>query len=223
MRAMILAAGRGERMRPLTDNTPKPLLRVGGQALIEYHLYALAKAGVQDVVINYSWLGEKLVNALGKGDRYNINIQYSAEPGQPLETAGGIIQALPLLGDDPFIVVNGDIWTDYNFATLPESLTSDAYLVLVKNPQHHPKGDFAIDENHYLLDRPEYTFSGISVFTPRFFTMLDRRVVPLAPLLRAAIVKKKIKGELYTGQWWDVGTPERLIELDQYIKSEKKN
>jgi len=223
MRAMILAAGRGERMRPLTDTRPKPLLQAGGQALIEYHLYALAAAGVTDVVINHSWLGEQLVSDLGAGDRYGVSIHYSAEPGQPLETAGGIMQALPLLGESPFIVVNADIWTDYDFSALPASLKADAHLVLVNNPEHHPQGDFTIDENNYVLDKPEYTFSGISVFTPQFFTVLDKGVIPLAPLLRNAMAQGRVTGELYKGQWWDIGTAERLAELDQYIKSAKKS
>lgn len=232
MRAMILAAGRGERMRPLTDSRPKPLLQAGGQALIEYHLQALATVGVSDIVINHSWLGEQLVSELGNGARYGVNIHYSEEPGQPLETAGGIIQALPILGEAPFIVVNGDIWTDYDYSALPTSLNADAHLVLVNNPEHHPQGDFAIDENNYLRDKPEYTFSGISVFTPEFFTKFNKRVspqvpqipqIPLAPLLRDAMAQGRVTGELYTGQWWDVGTAERLAALDQHIRANKKN
>jgi len=222
MRAMILAAGRGERMRPLTDSIPKPLLEVGGQCLIEYHLDALCKAGVSQVVINHSWLGEQLVAKLGDGKRYGVSIVYSAEPAQPLETAGGIKKALPLLGTEPFIVVNGDIWTDFDFSILPETLATEAHLVLVENPDHHPQGDFSLGENKFLDNTPVFTFSGISVFSPDFFNRLDEGVLPLAPLLRKAIEERKVSGELFTGEWWDVGTPERLAELDTYIRANKK-
>lgn len=221
MRAMILAAGRGERMRPLTDTIPKPLLEAGGRALIEYHLEALSRAGVAEVVINHSWLGEKLVEKLGNGKKYNISISYSAEPGQALETAGGIKKALPLLGTEPFIVINGDIWTDFDFTTLPHALEAEAHLVLVNNPPHHPQGDFGLGENKLLINTPQYTFSGISVFSPAFFNRLEEGILPLAPLLREAIADSRVSGELYAGQWWDVGTPERLAELDQFIKQEK--
>lgn len=222
MRAMILAAGRGERMRPLTDSIPKPLLEVGGNCLIEYHLDALHRAGVTQVVINHSWLGEQLVAKLGDGKRYGVSISYSAEPGQALETAGGIKRALPLLGDKPFIVVNGDIWTDFDFAKLPETLTTEAHLVLVKNPEHHPRGDFNLAEYNLLDNTPVFTFSGISVFSPDFFNRLDEGVLPLAPLLRNAIDEQKVSGELFSGDWWDVGTPERLAELDRHIRENKK-
>jgi len=222
MRAMILAAGRGERMRPLTDSIPKPLLEVGGQCLIEYHLDALHRAGVTRVIINHSWLGEQLVDKLGDGNRYGVSISYSAEPGHPLETAGGIKRALPLLGDKPFIVVNGDIWTDFDFSKLPGILTTEAHLVLVKNPDHHPKGDFNLIEHNLLDNTPVFTFSGISVFSPDFFNRLDEGVLPLAPLLRNAIDEQKVSGEFYAGDWWDVGTPERLAELDSYIRENKK-
>lgn len=223
MRAMILAAGRGERIRPLTDHTPKPLLKAGGQALIEYHLYALASAGISHIVINHSWLGEQLRQYLGDGKKYGVNIQYSAEPGQALETAGGIVKALPKLGDGPFIVVNADIWTDYNFADLTGTLRADAHIVLVKNPVHNPEGDFTLAENNLVIDQPMYTFSGISVFRPEFFTMLKEEVSPLAPLLRQAMMKGRVTGECYMGQWWDVGTAERLTELDHYLNTQKKN
>lgn len=218
MRAMILAAGRGERMRPLTDTTPKPLLQVGDQCLIEYHLQALRRAGVNRVVINVSWLGEQLVEKLGDGEKYDLSITYSAEPGQPLETAGGIKKALPLLGDAPFIVVNGDIWTDFDFSTLPTRPVTNAHLVLVNNPDHNPQGDFGLLTDHLLSNQPAYTFSGISVFSPEFFRQQKDGILPLAPLLRAAITAQQVSGELYTGQWWDVGTPERLQELDRYIR-----
>ena len=222
MRAMILAAGRGERMRPLTDSIPKPLLEVGGQCLIEYHLDALCRAGVSHVVINHSWLGEQLVAKLGDGKRYGVSIVYSAEPGQPLETAGGIKKALPLLGTEPFVVINGDIWTDFDFSNLPETLATEAHLVLVENPDHHPQGDFSLGQDKFLDNTPVFTFSGISVFSPDFFNRLDEGVLPLAPLLRKAIEERKVSGELFTGEWWDVGTPERLAELDKYIRANKK-
>jgi MurNAc alpha-1-phosphate uridylyltransferase len=223
MRAMILAAGRGERMRPLTDTIPKPLLEVGGQCLIEYHLQALRAAGVTQVVINVSWLGEQLVEKLGDGQKYDLGITYSAEPGRALETAGGIKKALPLLGDAPFIVVNGDIWTDFDFSTLPEQPEKDAHLILVNNPEHNPQGDFDLSPGHVLTNAPGFTFSGISVFLPDFFRRQQDGVLPLAPLLREAIENKKVTGELYTGQWWDVGTPQRLQELDSYIRNTGKS
>jgi len=221
MKAMILAAGRGERMRPLTETIPKPLLRVGGQCLIEYHLHALARAGVHDIVINYSWLGQQIVDYLGSGQRYGVAIVYSDESGAPLETAGGIIQALPLLDCEPFILINGDIWTDYDFSHLPRTLNGKAHLVLVDNPAHHPAGDFALQSHILKNNGDKLTYSGIGVYSPALFVGLTAGVRPLAPLLRAAIERGEISGEWYRGQWWDVGTPARLQQLDSYLTQGK--
>lgn len=219
MKAMILAAGRGERMRPLTDSTPKPLLRVGGHALIEYHLMALAKAGFDSVVVNHAWLGQQIEDTLGDGSRYGLNICYSAE-GKALETAGGIIKALPLLGEDAFLVINGDIWCDYDFSRLPKHIEGLAHLVMIDNPPHNPQGDFALLDNG-LLD-PEQgdrlTFSGIGIYKPAFFEGLEAGVVPLAPLLREAMKQQQVSGEYFVGQWLDIGTPQRLAELDEQLK-----
>jgi len=234
MRAMILAAGRGERMRPLTDERPKPLLDVGGRSLLEWHLAALARAGIRDVVINHAWLGERIVEALGDGHRHGVRIQYSAESEGALETAGGIIQALPMLGSDPFLVINGDIWTDFDFSRLPvldeQTLGS---LVLVPNPSQHPRGDFSLiarDGSGFdiLADPlrleaedapPRYTFSGIAVYRPEFFAGFPPGRRPLLPLLRAAAASGRLRGRLYQGLWFDIGTPERLRELDERLAS----
>jgi MurNAc alpha-1-phosphate uridylyltransferase len=218
VKAIILAAGRGERMRPLTETTPKPLLRAGGQSLIEYHLHALARAGVHEVVINHSWLGQQIVDYLGDGQRYGVRIVYSAEGEPPLETAGGIIQALPLLGDAPFILVNADVWTDYDFSQLPRVLRGKAHLVLVDNPVHHPQGDFALQAHSVRNAGNKLTYSGIGVYSPALFADLPAGVRPLAPLLRAAIEREEISGEWYRGQWWDIGTPERLQQLDLFLQ-----
>ncbi len=223
MKVIILAAGKGERMRPLTEHTPKPLLRAGGQALIEYHLQALKTAGLVDIIINLSWLGEQIEQWLGDGSRFGVRIQYSQEGPIPFETAGGIIQALPLLGDAPFVVVNADIWTDYPFARLPDQLTSLAHLVLVNNPRHHPQGDFAFNDNRLVNGgEPRLTYSGIGVYHPRLFTGLSRGVRPLAPLLRQAIDTSQVSGEHYPGQWRDIGTIERLRELDDLLSHDRK-
>ncbi|MDH5231751.1 MAG: nucleotidyltransferase family protein [Gammaproteobacteria bacterium] len=220
MKAMILAAGRGERMRPLTDQTPKPLLHAGGKRLIEYHIEALVAAGVEQIVINYSHLGEQIKNSLGDGSRFATHIVYSAEDNM-LETGGGIFQALSLFGNEPFIVVNGDIWTDYDFSQLclPESCL--AHLVLVDNPPHNPQGDFHI--NQQMLDPelgPSYTFSGIGLYQPKLFENCEAGRFPLAPLLRQAIAQHQVSGEYFTGHWWDIGTPERLTSLDLFLKQQ---
>ncbi len=217
MKAMILAAGRGERMRPLTDHTPKPLLKVAGKALIEYHIEALVAAGIDELVINHAYLGEQVEQALGDGRRYGARIQYSAE-GEALETGGGILKALPLLGGEPFVVVNGDIWTDYDFAALPGEPEGLAHLVLVDNPAHHPQGDFVLHQGR-VHDRPgkRLTFSGIGVYRPELFASHRPGAFPLAPLLRAAMAKNVVSGEHYQGAWHDVGTPQRLSELNQLL------
>lgn len=212
---MILAAGRGERMRPLTDTTPKPLLMAGQHRLIEYHLYNLAKAGFQDVVINVAWLGQQIIDTIGNGENYNLNIMYSNEGDQALETGGGIFNALPLLGEKPFLVINGDVWTDYPLEKLLSyDLEDKAHLVLVNNPDFNPEGDFSIADGR-LVDssQSKFTFSGIGIYSASFFDSSDKGKYPLAPMIRKYITKDKISGELYTGQWMDIGTKERLDEL----------
>lgn len=220
MKAMILAAGRGERMRPLTDKIPKPLLEVGGKALIEYHLEGLRKAGVSDVVINHAWLGNLIEAQLGDGCNYDLRIRYSAEVPRALETAGGIIQALPLLGDEPFIVINGDIWTEYPLQQLPSRLDGLAHLVMVDNPEHHPAGDFYLDDAGLKPDgEPRLTYSGIGVYSPRLFKQLEQGIRPLAPLLINAMQNGLVSGEYFRGVWLDIGTPERLHELDIELRN----
>lgn len=219
MRAMILAAGFGERMRPLTETTPKPLLRVGGKPLIQYHIEALAAAGVEDIVVNTAWLGEQLEAWLGDGSRFGVTIQISPE-GRPLETAGGIRRALPLLGDEPFLVVNGDIWTDYPYGKLLRRDYSPvlAHLLLVPNPPQHAAGDFTLgaDGTVDCGGGERYTFAGISVLSPRLFDGVEEGSSSLAPLLRAQ-APGAVSGELYQGYWFDVGTPQRLSELDSLV------
>ncbi|MCU0760352.1 MAG: nucleotidyltransferase family protein [Steroidobacteraceae bacterium] len=231
MKAMILAAGRGERMRPLTDATPKPLLRVGGRPLIEWHLVALARAGVREVVVNHAWLGAQIVAALGDGTRFGLAIRYSDEGEQALETGGGIFKALPWLGPGPFVVVNGDVWTDFDHRRLPAlDDAALAALVLVPNPPQHPGGDFALAPRtgatgaDGLQDviaepgaTPRYTFSGIGVYRPEFFAGCVPGKFPMLPLFRAAAAAGRLRGRLYRGQWHDVGTPQRLRELDERL------
>lgn len=209
---MILAAGRGKRLRPLTDTTPKPLLEIGGRTLLEHHVGALARAGFREIVINLSWLGAKIRDHLGDGDRFGVRVLYSDEPDGALDTAGGIRQALNLLGEDPFLVVNGDILTDYPFADLhglePDGL---AHLVLVDNPGHHPDGDFCLDGRVVRNQGArKLTFSGIGVYRPGLFAVFSPGRRPLAPLLAAAMRHGKVTGEHYRGLWMDVGTPENL-------------
>jgi len=218
-------------MRPLTDHTPKPLLQAGGKPLIVWHIERLARAGITGIIINHAHLGEQIEAALGDGSRFGAHITYSPE-GKALETAGGIANALPLLGDAPFAVVNGDIWCDYDFAHLSEHAAAlqacgdAAHLVLVDNPPHHPKGDFALAESRiYPLSTSHsplsasLTFSGIGIYQPALFAGIPRgSVAPLAPLLRAQIALGKVSGEHYRGLWTDVGTPQRLAELDIRIR-----
>jgi MurNAc alpha-1-phosphate uridylyltransferase len=217
MKTMILAAGRGERMRPLTDSVPKPLLCVGGKPLIQHHIEALVSAGLTDIVINHAWLGEQIEQTLGNGEQFSASIQYSAEE-HALETAGGIYKALPLLGDGPFLVINGDILTDFPYATLGEKHPVAAHLILVPNPEHHPLGDFALSDGRALTDgQDKYTYSGIGVYHPRLFSSCQPGSFPLAPLLRAAMDKSQVTAELYEGAWMDIGTPERLEEINRQI------
>jgi MurNAc alpha-1-phosphate uridylyltransferase len=222
---MILAAGRGERMRPLTDRTPKPLLQVGGRRLIEWHLQALARAGVREVVVNHAWLGAQLPEALGDGARYGLRLHYSDEGDSALETGGGIFKALPWLGPEPFLVVNGDVWTDFDHARRPSlDAAALAALVLVPNPPQHPRGDFALRERASWRDvvadpddGPRYTFSGIAVYRPEFFAGCEAGKFPLLPLFRRAAAAGRLRGQLYDGLWFDIGTPERLRELDERL------
>ena len=222
MKAMILAAGRGERLRPLTDQTPKPLLKAGGKALIVHLIERLVSAGFDDIVINYAHLGEQFPATLGDGSRWGAKISYSPELSGGLETAGGIIHALPLLGDQPFLVVNGDIWTDMAFADFRNVLTDDnlCHLLLVPNPPQHPAGDFYLDDHNKLhAEGPEkYTFSGIAVYRPELFAGLDDRKRPLKPLLLRAMQQHQASGTLYQGQWSDIGTAERLDMLDHQLQ-----
>ncbi len=221
VKGMILAAGRGERMRPLTDDTPKPLLQVGGKALIEYHVEGLVAAGIRDIIVNLSHLGEEIERALGDGGQYGARLRYSWERPAALETGGGIYQALPLLGEQPFVVVNGDIWTDFPFATLVQDPPGLAHLVLVSNPPHHPEGDFVLSDDGWLVDAgtgARLTYSGIGVFRPELFANCKPGPFALAPLLRQAIADGKVSAEHYSGRWHDVGTPQRLAQLQQTLE-----
>ncbi|MDK4580876.1 N-acetylmuramate alpha-1-phosphate uridylyltransferase MurU [Kingella kingae] len=226
MKAMILAAGRGERMRPLTDHTPKPLLRVGEEPLIGWHLRRLAAAGIREIVINHAWLGQQLEDTLGKGDDYGVNIAYSPECAGGLETAGGIATALPLLGDEPFLVVNGDVLTDINFkaaCTLASQWQPNqlAYLWLVDNPEHNPTGDFSLQQNGLLDANPQNgkagTFSGVGVYSPDLFADTPANTVAkLAPLLRQAMTQNRVSGQWHSGLWLDVGTVKRLQQANEW-------
>lgn len=220
MKAMILAAGKGERLRPLTLHTPKPLVRAGGVPLIEYHVRALARAGFTELVINHAWLGQQIEDYLGDGSRFGVSIAYSAE-GEPLETGGGILQALPLLGDQPFVLINGDIFTDYPFAELRRPLVGLAHLVLVDNPGHHVKGDFCLQHGRVTDAQPgqdSLTYSGMAVLSPALFAACEAGVFSLAPLLRAAMAAGQVTGERFAGCWVDVGTHERLAHVERLVK-----
>jgi len=211
---MLLAAGRGERMRPLTDSVPKPLLEVGGRPLIVWHLAALARAGIREVVINVSWLGGQLRAALGDGRDLGVSISWSEEGAIPLETGGGISRALPLLGREPFLVVNADIWTDIDFGRLHLPQEAHAHLVLVANPAHHPRGDFGLEGDRVVNRESErLTYSGVGVYSPEFFAGCTPGRFPLLPLLNRAIAASRVHGEVHRGQWCDVGTAERLRAL----------
>ncbi|CAD5107001.1 N-acetylmuramate alpha-1-phosphate uridylyltransferase MurU [Zestomonas carbonaria] len=219
MKAMILAAGKGERLRPLTLHTPKPLVQAGGQPLIEYHVRALAAAGFDELVINHAWLGQQIEDYLGDGARFGVRIDYSPE-GEPLETGGGIFRALPLLGEAPFLVVNGDIWTDYDFAALRRPLEEQAHLVLVDNPAHHPRGDFRLDAGRVtdaVDGQPSLTYSGIAVLEPALFDGCQPGAFKLAPLLRRAMAAGQVSGERFSGRWVDVGTHERLADVERLL------
>jgi N-acetyl-alpha-D-muramate 1-phosphate uridylyltransferase len=220
MKAIVLAAGRGERMRPLTDTTPKPLLPVAGKPLIGYHLESLVRAGIRDVVINLSWLGQRIRETLGDGRAYGVDIQYSDEGPVALETGGGIFNAMSLLGSGPFLVVNGDTWTDFDLSTLELDNEALARLVLVPNPPHNPRGDFGI-EGHSVVERDtdRYTYSGIGLYRPEFFAGCAPGRFPLLPLLRKAIAAGKLRGQVHRGVWLDIGTPDRLAALDAQVRA----
>ena len=233
MKAMILAAGEGRRMRPLTDIKPKPLLEVAGRPLIEHHISKLSAAGFREIVVNVSHLGQQLVDFLGDGSQWRVDIAISVEQ-TPLETAGGIIQALPRLGDDPFLLVNGDVFTDYPLAKLRETAPFElgAHIVLVPNPKHHPLGDFALQDDRVgqllsietgEVDPMVVTYGGIGVYDPALFADSAPGRQPLKPLLDEAISRASLSGELYEGMWEDVGTPQRLTALNQKFPSNSAN
>jgi MurNAc alpha-1-phosphate uridylyltransferase len=220
MRAMLLAAGRGERMRPITDSTPKPLVRVGDRPLIAWHLAALARAGIREVVINLSWLGAQVRATLGDGRDYGLSITYSDEGPVPLETGGGIFRAVPLLGPGPFLVVNADIWTDIDFAAVALEEHAHARLLLIPNPPHHPRGDFGLEGDLVVTrDTDRYTYSGVGVYRPEFFGGCTPGRLPLLPLLNRAIAAGLVRGQVHRGEWCDVGTVERLASLDARVRA----
>jgi len=224
VRAMILAAGRGERMRPLTLVRPKPLLEAGGAPLIVHHLRALASAGFEDVVVNLSWLGYQIRATLGDGSRYGVRLHYSDEGPEPLETGGGIFRALSLLGAGPFLVLNGDVWTDVDWSALRERLAPGdlAHLVLVPNPAHNQSGDFVLEHGRIAETAGERTtFSGVGVYRAELFAGCSDGIFKLAPLLRNAARAGRVSGELHTGAWLDIGTPERLADLDEHLRRQR--
>lgn len=216
MKAMILAAGRGTRLRPLTDECPKPLIKVCGKPLIAYHIEKLARSGIHEIVINLAYLGDKIIDYLGTGEKWNVQVTYSHEPA-PLEVGGGIFNALPLLGSKPFIIVNGDIWTEYDFAALPQEPGGLAHLILVNNPSHNLQGDFALKADGLIVEDPylpKYTYAGVGVIRPELFRSAVSGCFPLAPLLADARTQQVLVGEYYAGAWTDVGTFERLQSLE---------
>ncbi|TMP22895.1 mannose-1-phosphate guanylyltransferase [Pseudoalteromonas rubra] len=219
MKAMILAAGRGKRMMPLTAMMPKPMLEVAGKPLLEHHLIRLVQAGITDIVINLAWQGDKIRAYFGDGSAYGVSIQYSEEPEGGLETAGGIVRALPLLceDEDAFIVINGDIFTDYALHDLSRLhlLPGEAHLVLVENPPHNPQGDFPLA--HQFTNTQAYTFAGIGLYHKDFFSAVNEQFLALGPLLREGLAQGQISTELYLGQWHDIGTPERLAQINKAV------
>jgi MurNAc alpha-1-phosphate uridylyltransferase len=220
MKAMLLAAGRGERMRPITDSLPKPLVPVAGKPLIAWHLAALARAGFREVVVNTSWLAQALHAALGDGSAWGVSITWSDEGPVPLETGGGIFRAVPLLGPGPFLVVNADIWTDIDFAALSLAQGAHAHLVLVPNPPHNLRGDFGLDGDLVVSrDTERFTYSGVGMFRREFFDGASGERVPLLPILNRGIAARRVRGELHRGAWSDVGTPERLAALDARLRA----
>ena len=220
---MILAAGRGERMGALTDRVPKPLLEAGGRPLIEHQILRLAAAGFRDIVVNLAWLGEMIAARVGDGSQFGVRIRYSREPEGALDTGGGIRNALPLLGDERFIAVNSDVWSDYSFATLGGAGSGDAHIVLVDNPAHHPDGDFALAPNGKIIEaeRARLTFSGIGCYRPRLFAVRRSTRFPLVAVLRDAIEAGTLSGEHHRGEWIDVGAPARLEALDRRLRAKR--
>ena len=218
MQAMILAAGKGERMMPLSLHTPKPLLQVGGKPLLQYHIESLVAASVDKIVINTGRLGEKIQAWFRDGDSFGVHIHYSHEGDEPLGTGGGIRKALPLLGDAPFILVNGDIWTEFDYRNLPAHPGGLAHLIMVDNPPHNSGGDFALKDG--LLStagQTLHTYSGIGVYDPQIFSGTDSRLFSLVPLLKQAMLNQQVSGQYFKGKWFDIGTPERLIQLDRLL------
>jgi MurNAc alpha-1-phosphate uridylyltransferase len=216
MKAMLLAAGRGERLRPITDSLPKALVPVGGRPLIVWHLLALARVGIREVIVNTSWLGEQLHAALGDGHRFGVSITWSDEGPVPLETGGGILRAVPLLGPEPFLAVNADIWTDIDFARVRLEPQALAHLVLIENPPHNPRGDFALEGGRVIGEAGErFTYSGVGLYRPEFFAGCTEERFPLLPLLNRAIAAGRVTATLHRGQWCDVGTVERLASLEE--------
>ena len=218
LKCMLLAAGMGERLRPLTDHRPKPLIKIAGKPLIEHHLEKLKLAGYSEVVINLSYLGNMIREFIDDGRRFGLDIQFSDEGEEPLETAGGIIQALPLLGDKPFLVINSDIWCDHSLSFPELSKDNLAHLILVNNPPHNPDGDFVYEFGNVYNDGSNFlTYSGIGIYDPKLFQEYTASKLPLAPILRSAVDKGVVSAEYYTGAWFDIGTPARLEETENYI------
>ncbi|MDG0968885.1 MAG: nucleotidyltransferase family protein [Porticoccaceae bacterium] len=221
MKAMILAAGFGARLRPLTDQTPKPLLVVGGKPLLQWHIESLIRSGITEVVVNISWLAEKIEDYFGDGSKFGIKIMWSRED-QPLETGGGILKALPLLGESPFVLVNADIWSDIDIADVVDSYKDSArfaHLVMVNNPPHNDRGDFSFEENQIGFGQPRLTFSGVSILSPRLFSMYPQKTLayPLRDLLKPAILEEQVSSFLHTGDWFDIGTIGRYNALKTFI------
>ncbi|MGI9228220.1 MAG: N-acetylmuramate alpha-1-phosphate uridylyltransferase MurU [Gammaproteobacteria bacterium] len=220
MKCMLLAAGLGERLRPLTNNIPKPLIKIAGKPLIEHHLERLKSAGFENIVINLSYLGDIIKTYLGDGRKYGVDISYSYEGDTPLETAGGIIHALPLLGDEPFLVINSDIWCNHKLSFANLSNKKQAHLVLINNPPHNPKGDFVYEFGKVFNTGKNFlTYSGIGIYHPNLFKNYSKKKLVLAPILRDAIEKDLVSAEYFTGSWFDIGTPDRLKQADDYITS----
>lgn len=229
MRAMILAAGRGERMRPLTDRTPKPLLTVAGKAMIQYHIEALAAAGMREIVINLAWLGQQIRSAIGDGSQFGVRVHYSDEGDAALETGGGVFKALPLLagpsGTDPFVVVSGDVWTEYPLGDVGTKLsdTDIAHFVVVSNPEFHSRGDFGLADGRLTDSGERYTYANIGVMRPEFFAGCQAAKFPLAPLMFDWIRKGRVSGELFRGVWHNVGTPQQLQQIDQEASAQRRS
>lgn len=220
MYAMILAAGKGQRMRPLSLDTPKPLLQAGGKPLLQYHIEALAAAAVSRIVINTGRLGEKIESCFGSGKKFGVELYYSHEGDTPLGTGGGIRKALRQLGESPFILVNGDIWTDFDYAQLPAFISGQVHLLMVNNPGHNPDGDFVYAAGKVAMrGQPMFTYSGIGIYKPGLFAAADEPVFSLVPLLKQAIQQDQVSGQLHTGLWFDIGTPERLQQLNLLLKT----